>query len=207
MCADYRVAEENDDADFMSVASHRRSSSEASEGDDTTFYDTHSVYEPASQGSSPEYLFIVVHGGSACEDPISTDYNFSVFRDRVLSVLRSFFPSAVGKIALQPVFCPSICEQSLSTVISLKAGQGGLDPDASSSSDSEALTQKHSLPALTVALMAVEGPAYQEMLDHITCLLNKAYQLFIKSLKGEHFTGKVCAWMYVYVCLFVCCVH
>ena len=216
--ADYRVAGDNDDADFLSVTSHVHSSSETSEGDDATFYDTHSVQEPLSQGSIPDYLFIVVHGGSACQDPISTDYNFSVFQDRVISVLRSLFPSAVGRIALQPVFCPLICAQPLSTVISLRAGQGGLDPDASSSSDSEAVSQKHSLPALTVALMAVEGPAYQEALERITCQLNVAHQIFLESLKGEHFTGKVCVCMCarahvcvrvcVCVCTFACvCVH
>ncbi|XP_011760590.2 membrane-associated phosphatidylinositol transfer protein 2 isoform X14 [Macaca nemestrina] len=141
----------------------------------------------AAPPSKIHVLLLVLHGGTILDtgagDPSSKKGDANTIANVFDTVMRVHYPSALGRLAIRLVPCPSVCSDAFALVSNLSPYSH--DEGCLSSS------QDH-IPLAALPLLATSSPQYQEAVATVIQRANLAYGDFIKSQEGMTFNGQVC---------------
>lgn len=161
---------------------------------------------PVCQLSQPDFvnqktamLFLVLHGGTMLQgeaDRNSVMSDISTLKNTFDSIIRSHYPSLIGRYVLKLVACPSFHLDALNMLASVSPRTGtaavNLSLSGAGASQGSAVSQSEFFPISAVPLLATSSPAYGRALQTTASRANKAFLDFRLSDEGRGFCGQVC---------------
>ncbi len=142
---------------------------------------------------SPDFLFLVVHGGcglqSGTVDTTNHDIDFRTLKATLKEVLNTHYQFARGRVIIKSVPSPNIGSKAYDILSTLCPAHTNV---TTPSSESQTSLPNFSFPIGALPLLACSDPTYSLSLRQLVITANIIYRDFLESDEGKGFNGHIC---------------